>query len=299
MQFGSRPSFSLNFKQNTMLIKLIYINLAVFIGAKLLYLPFVLMKSTVNPQEWVYKWLALPSDLGSLLIKPWTLITYMFLHWDLWHLFSNMLWLYFLGQLFSQIIGERKLLTVYIAGGIAGGLLYVAFFNLFPAFEVVKSSAIAIGASASVMAVVIGVGTYAPNFEIQLLLFGKIKLKYIAAVSFILDVISISNSNSGGHIAHIGGALLGFFYAKQALQGKDITSWVGSSINFTAAIFSKSDKSKMKVKYKKPPTDNYEYNSRKKEEQAVIDSILDKISKSGYDSLSKKEKEILFKASKN
>jgi membrane associated rhomboid family serine protease len=299
MQFGNRPSFSINFKENSMLIKLIYINLFVFLGTKLLYLPFWLMNAQGSPVLWAQKWLAVPSDLGVLIFKPWTIVTYMFLHLGLWHLFTNMLWLYFLGQIFLQFLGERKLLTVYVAGGIAGALLYILFFNIFPAFELARGSAIALGASASVMAVVVGIGTYAPNTNIQLLLLGNVKLKYIAIVSFVLDVISISNSNSGGHIAHIGGAALGFFFAKSYLNGKDITSWVGTSISFIQAIFKPSKKSKMKVKYKKPPTDNYDYNSRKKEEQAVIDSILDKISKSGYDSLSKKEKEILFKASKN
>lgn len=297
MQFGTRPSFSINFKQNSMLIKLIYINLVVFVGTKLLYIPFWLMNTTSHPIYWIKNWLAVPSALSSLVIKPWTIATYMFLHLDFWHLLSNMLWLYFLGQIFVQFIGERKLLTVYIAGGLAGAFLYILFFNLFPAFELVRESAIALGASASVMAIVIGVGTYAPNTNIQLLLLGNVKLKYIALISFIIDVISISNANSGGHIAHIGGAALGFFFAKYWLKGTDITSWVGASLNFITAIFKKGRQPKMKVKYTKPPRDNYEYNARKKDEQAVVDSILDKISRSGYDSLSKKEKEILFKAS--
>ena len=210
----------------------------------------------------------------------------------------NMLWLYFLGQLFMQFLGERKLHSVYLAGGIAGAALYIICYNVFPVFANVKSSAIALGASASVMAVVVGIGTYSPNFSIRLMFLGDVKLKYIAMFSFVMDLISISNSNSGGHIAHIGGAALGFFFAKQWKQGNDITAWAANSLDFVVAIF-KPRKPKMKVKYKRESTTSYDYNSRKKDEQAEVDTILDKISRSGYDSLSKREKEILFKASKN
>jgi len=212
-------------------------------------------------------------------------------------LLSNMLWLYFLGTLFVQFLGERKLYTVYIAGGIAGALLYILFFNIFPVFKTVNSSAIALGASASVMAVVVGVGTYSPNYAIRLMFLGEVKLKYIAIFSFAIDVLSISNSNSGGHIAHIGGAALGFVFAKKWAKGKDITAFVGKSSDFVLALLKPGAKRNMKVKYKRPSASNYEYNDRKKEDQAEIDIILDKISRSGYDSLSKKEKEILFKAS--
>ena len=296
MRFGNQNNFSSNFMQNSMLVKLIYANVVLFVAIKLLYLFFWLFVSNSSPDQWALEWLAVPSDPSKLIFKPWTIITYMFLHLGLWHLFSNMLWLYFLGTLFVQFLGERKLYTVYIAGGIAGALLYVLFFNIFPVFENVNNSAIALGASASVMAVVVGVGTYSPNYAIRLLFLGDVKLKYIAIFSFVIDVLSISNSNSGGHIAHIGGAALGFLFAKQWSKGKDITAWVGTSSNFLLALVKPGSKSKMKVKYKRPSTSNYEYNDRKKEEQVEIDAILDKISRSGYDSLSKKEKEILFKA---
>jgi membrane associated rhomboid family serine protease len=282
--------------QNSMLVKLIYANLVLFVAIKLLYLFFWLFQAG-SPDQWALQWLAVPSDPAKLIFKPWTVITYMFLHLGFFHLLSNMIWLYFLGTLFVQFLGERKLYTVYIAGGIVGALLYILFFNVFPVFETVNSSAIALGASASVMAIVVGIGTYAPDYEIKLFGIISVKLKYIAMISFIVDVLSISNSNSGGHIAHIGGAALGFFFAKQWAKGKDITEWVGKSSDFLIALVKPSKKSKMRVKYKRTSTDDYEYSSRKKEEQAVIDTILDKISRSGYDSLSKKEKEILFRAS--
>lgn len=296
MLFNKTQKIDFGFKSNNMLIKLVYVNLIVFLSIKLLYLFFWLMQANSSPDQWALDWLAVPANPGSLLVKPWTLVSYMFLHLGLWHLFSNMLWLYFLGQLFLEFLGEKKLLTVYIAGGLAGAALYIVFFNLFPVFREAMPISRALGASASVMAVVVGVGTYAPNFSIRLLFLGDVKLKYIAIFSFLIDVISISNSNSGGHIAHIGGAALGFLFAKQWKKGKDITAWVGSSISFIQAIFKSSSKSKMKVKHKRTKSD-YDFKSRKKEEQDKIDEILDKISRSGYDSLSKSEKDFLFRTS--
>ena len=263
----------------------------------MLHLPFWLMTIDISPEQWALNWLAVPSNLSSLLYKPWTLVTYMFLHVGFLHLLTNMLWLYFLGQIFVEFLGERKLWTVYIAGGLAGAVLYILFFNIFPVFESIAPVARALGASASVMAVVIAVGTYVPDFSIRLLFLGNVKLKYIAIFWFVFDVISISNSNSGGHIAHIGGAILGFFFAKQWKNGNDITSWVTTTTSFVQAIFKSSKKSNLKVKYSKKGSSSQKYGSQSSNDQEKIDQILDKISQSGYDSLSKEEKEFLFKAS--
>jgi membrane associated rhomboid family serine protease len=296
MLFNRGSSLASAFSNNNMLTRLIYANLAVFIAVHLLYLPFWLMKAG-SPDAWVLNWLAVPAYLPSLLVKPWTLISYMFLHLGFWHLLSNMLWLYFLGQLFVEFLGERKLWTVYISGGLAGAFLYIFFFNVFPVFRDVMPISKALGASASVMAVVVAIGTYIPNYSIRLLFLGDVKLKYIAIFSFVLDVVSISNSNSGGHIAHIGGAALGFLFAKQWQSGKDITAWVGTIGDYLKAIFSNSRPTRMKVKYKRSSSTSTDYTSRKKEEQDRVDAILDKISRSGYDSLSKAEKEFLFRTS--
>lgn len=295
--FNQQSGFSTSFSQNSLLVKLIYANLIVFIGIKVLHLPFWLMTIDISPEQWALNWLAVPSNLSSLLYKPWTLVTYMFLHVGFLHLLTNMLWLYFLGQIFVEFLGERKLWTVYIAGGLAGAVLYILFFNIFPVFESIAPVARALGASASVMAVVIAVGTYVPDFSIRLLFLGNVKLKYIAIFWFVFDVISISNSNSGGHIAHIGGAILGFFFAKQWKNGNDITSWVTTATSFVQAIFKSSKKSNLKVKYSKKGSSSQKYGSQNSNDQERIDRILDKISQSGYDSLSKEEKEFLFKAS--
>lgn len=296
MQFN-RPKFNFSFSKNDMLLKLIYINLFVFIAVILLNLPFWLMAKGSMTMDFVEEWFAVPADLGKLITRPWTLISNMFLHIGFFHLLGNLIWLYFLGQLFMQFLGERKLLTVYLSGGLAGAALFIVFYNLFPVFADALPEATGLGASASIIAIIVAIGTYTPNTPIHLFGLVSIKLKYIVLFKVIMDLAFISNGNSGGHIAHLGGALLGYVFAKQWLKGKDITSWAGRSVDFVAAIFKPSPRRKMKVKYKSESTQNYDYNARKKDEQAEIDAILDKISKSGYDSLSKKEKAILFKAS--
>lgn len=254
------------------------------------------MNSSTNARGWISEWFATPSNLEELIFKPWTVITYMFLHLDFMHIFSNMLWLYFLGQLFVQLLGERKLYTLYIVGGIGGALLYIISFNLFPVFENVVSISRALGASASVMSIVVGVATWAPNFSIRLLFFGEVKLKYIAMIAFIVDLAGISNSNSGGHIAHIGGAIVGYLFATYWKKNIDITAWAGTTSDAIVSMANFKRRSKLKVKYKNPKNDD-NYNSNKKANQAQIDAILDKISRSGYDSLSKSEKDFLFRNS--
>lgn len=281
-----------------MLVKLIYANLIVFIAIKVLVLPFWLMNIQLSADQFALNWLAVPSDLFKLISRPWTVFSYMFLHLGFFHLLMNMLWLYFLGQVFVEFLGEKKLWTVYISGGLAGAALYILFYNIFPVFESTVGVSKALGASASVMAVVVAVATYAPNFTIRLLFLGNVKLKYIALFAFVLDVINISNSNSGGHIAHIGGAALGFFFARRWKQGQDITNWVNTATAFVQAIFRSRPKVKLKHKAEGANRKSQQSN-RTKNEQARVDEILDKISQSGYDSLSKEEKDFLFRASKN
>ncbi len=247
----------------------------------------------MGPDQFMGKWFAVPAALEVLVFQAWGLLTYMFLHLDFWHLFANMFWLYYLGQLFVQFLGEKKLLSLYLVGGIAGGLLYIIAFNLFPVFKGILPVSRALGASASVMAIVVGLATYAPNYAIRIVLIGDVKLKYIAIFSFVMDVLSVSGTNSGGHIAHLGGAALGYYFAKEWGKGKDITAWIYVPINFIASLFKSSSASKLKVKYKSKKKKS----SKKSDNQSEVDAILDKISRSGYESLSKSEKETLFKAS--
>ncbi len=285
------------YKTGTALIKFIFINVAVFILVHLIGL-LIFFFTGVSGSSMVAYWLALPADFGQLILKPWSIITYMFLHEGFLHIAFNMLILYFGGQIFLQFLDAKKLIGTYILGGISGGLLFILTFNIFPVFNEIVSGALALGASASVMAVLIAIAAYVPNYTVRLMLLGNVKLKYIALFYVVMDIISIPQGNAGGHIAHLGGAFFGFYFIYRLRNGKDITVGVNRLLNYIAHLF--SSKRKMKVVYKNPgkTKSDVAYNAQKAANQQKIDAILDKISKSGYDSLSKEEKAILFDASK-
>lgn len=285
------------YKNGSALIKLILINVVVFVGINVVGLVMFLF-NIPDGSSLIASWLALPADFGNILYKPWTLLTYMFLHEQFFHILMNMLILYFGGRIFIQFLNEKKLVSTYLLGGLAGGLIYILAFNLFPVFENIKGISIALGASASVMAVLIAAATYVPNFVVKLMFLGDVKLKYIALFYIVLDVISIPQGNAGGHIAHIGGALFGFLYVQQLKKGNDFALGFSRFLDMLKSLF--KPKKKMKVVYKKTAKtrNDYEYNAQKKNNQAAVDAVLDKIKKSGYDSLTGAEKAILFDASK-
>ena len=240
----------------------------------------------IDIESLISNYLAVPTSLPKLLVRFWTPVSYMFLHFDFWHIFINMLWLYWFGRIFLEFLSSRKLLTVYFWGGIFGALSFILSYNIFPVFESILPTAYALGASASVMAVVMAASFHVPRYTINLFLFGRIRLIWIALVFLVIDLLLIPHGNAGGHIAHLGGALFGFLYA----------------MNLKIKVFHRFKLFKpMKKKAKKTATYNYTndelYNIQKKREQEEIDRILDKISKHGYDLLSKKEKEMLFKKS--
>jgi membrane associated rhomboid family serine protease len=287
-----------SFRTGTSLVKLIYINLGVFIIVKLIYVIFFLFNSSViDFQQRILTYLMLPADTSRLLMQPWSLISYMFLHFEFLHILFNMLWLFWFGRIFLHYLNQKQLLNTYLLGGLAGGLLYILAYNTFPGLQKDVSMAEALGASAAVTAIVISVSFYAPNFEVYIPIIGPIKIKYIAILFIVTDLLQIASENAGGHIAHLGGALYGYFFAMQLKQGKDISSFFGSLLDRLAGLFRK--RSKLKVTYHKTATktDDFEYNKTKVQQQKEIDLILDKIAKSGYDSLTKKEKETLFKMS--
>ncbi len=244
-------------------------------------------------------YLALPADPGMILKRPWTIISYMFLHYDFLHILFNMLWLYWFGKIFLEYLNPKKLISVYLIGGLAGGLFYVLAFNFFPAFQETVTQSVALGASAAVLAIVMAISFYVPDYTMNLMFFGQVKLKYIALVTVAIDLLSIRSGNAGGHIAHLGGAFFGFIYATQLRQGKDLAKGFNRLMDNLFSLFKK--RSKMKVKYSSPksrPETDMDYNGRKAAEQRTIDQILEKISRNGYEGLSKEEKEILFKSSK-
>ncbi|HEY5468974.1 MAG TPA: rhomboid family intramembrane serine protease [Bacteroidales bacterium] len=281
------------FSTGSSLNRLIYINIAVFLLITFIALIGFLLKSS-EISEKTLNLISVPSSLGILLTRPWTLITYMFVHKDIWHILFNMLWFYWFGIIFLEYLDQRKLVAVYLLGGISGALVYILSFNIFPAFSGVVAESVAIGASASVMAVVIAISAYVPDYTVQLFLFGRVKIKYLALAIFVFTSIMDFSVNSGGKLAHIGGAFFGYFYTLNLRQGRDIGKGMNRIIDFFATLF--KPRRKLKVTHKKVATE-YEYNKIKVEYQARVNSILDKISKGGYDSLTKEEKETLFNES--
>ncbi|MBK7131858.1 MAG: rhomboid family intramembrane serine protease [Bacteroidales bacterium] len=281
------------FRNGSNLTKLIYINIAVFILITIVaIIGFLLNNETIA--ESALNIFSVPSSLKSLLLRPWSLVTYMFLHKDIWHILFNMLWLYWFGKIFLEYLDQRKLVAVYLLGGLSGAVLYILSFNVFPAFEGVVAESVAIGASASVMAIVIAIAAYVPDYTVQLFLFGRVKIKYMALAIFVFTSIMDFSVNSGGKLAHIGGAFFGYFYTLNLRQGKDMGRGFNKILDFFVTLF--KPRKKMKVTHKKAANE-YEYNKTKAEHQARINTILDKISKGGYDSLTKEEKETLFKES--
>jgi len=280
------------FKQGSALTRLIYINLGVFLVLKLLGVIFYLAGIPVHLVEF----LSVPSNVGVLLERFWTPFTYMFLHAGFLHLLFNILGLYWFGKLFLYHFEGEKLLSVYLLGGLSGALVYLLAFNIFPVFTSVN--AILLGASASVFAILVAIAVYVPQREIHLFFIGRFPLKYMAAFYVVLSIIGISASNPGGNLAHLGGAAWGWFYISQLRKGKDWGSGLVAYIDKVAEWFKPKEKMKVTFKQQAPPRDDYEYNRQQNIQQEEINRILDKIAKSGYESLTKKEKEILFKQGK-
>ena len=275
------------------LTRLIYINIGFFLFFLIVsVISFLFDNSGI--ESTILRLFAIPASLKVFLLKPWTLITYMFTHKDIWHILFNMLWLYWFGRIFLDYLDQRKLVAVYLMGGIIGAIVYVLSFNIFPVFTGIVSESVAIGASASVMAVVIATATYVPDYSIHFFLIGRIKIKYVALAILILTSFMDFSVNSGGKLAHIGGALLGFLYIEKLKKGKDPGRRLNSIIDTIVTFF--KPRPKMKVTHKKTVTD-YDFNKMKAEHQAKINTILDKISKGGYDSLTKEEKDMLFRES--
>ena len=287
----------------SMLEKLIAVNVVMLI---LMYfsrtIGFLMQINT----DFFVQWLVFPKEIGEFIIKPWTIITYAFMHSGFFHILFNMLILYFSGQIFLTFFSPKRLLNYYVLGAISGALIYMLSYNLFPAFSSVGESYL-IGASASVMAVLVGTAAQVPNYSVRLILIGNVKLWIIAAIFVGLDVAQIPFGNAGGHLAHIGGALIGYTYTQQLAKGNDFGKFVTTSFDYLNDVLSGNSRPKMKTVYKnkerkaransKNTTETSTIN--RTEKQKRIDEILDKISKSGYESLTKEEKDFLFDAGKD
>ena len=276
------------FSQFNVVEKIIVINVACFAIPLVLNTFLFLFKV---PSNSLTAWVELSSKPTTFLSRPWTFITYGFFHSGFFHLFWNMILLYFSGRTLVNLFPKEKFMSIYFLGIFCGAVLFVVSYWLFPVFEGTQPALI--GASAGVMAVLIFVCTYMPDLEVSFFFFLRLKLKYLGIALVVLDLLQIPSNNAGGHIAHLGGAILGFFYAHQLKKGIDIGAPFKNflSFNFFSAEF--------KAKKRKPKNSSKSNKSTySQEEQAKIDAILDKISKSGYDRLSKEEKRFLFQAGK-
>lgn len=286
-------NLSYQFKTSSIIIKLIVINLAIFLVVNLV--AFFMQIAPVRLVEW----LVLPDALGEFIIQPWAFISYSFIHFGFWHLLFNMLWLHWFGTFVLNLFDAKRFLTVYLLGALFGGLLYVICYNIFPVFA--NSKSYLIGASGAVTAIMVFIATYSPNTEMRIFRW-NIKLWKIALFLVLLDLVRLpTGGNAGGMLAHMGGALFGYMYGSQLIKGKDIGKWFEAFMDWFANLF-KSRKQKPFKKVHRTPTktaSRSSANESKSTTQIKVDAILDKIGKSGYESLTKSEKDFLFKAGKD
>jgi len=273
--------------------KLIYWNVALFV------IPYVLLGilSLFDIRFSFTEYISLSSNPADLLWKPWSIISYAFFHSGFIHILFNLIILYFVGRLFLTYFTQKQLLSLYLLGAIFAGIIYIISYLLFPAL--IQQRAQLIGASGAVMAVMFGIATFNPQMQVRLLLIGFVKLWHIALFYLIIDLISLSAANTGGHIAHLGGALFGYLFSSQLKNGTDITKWFSGFLDYIVTLFQPRKSTPFKKVHANRQQKNVEIKPKLKEKtQQQIDEILDKISKSGYDSLTKEEKEFLFKAGK-
>jgi membrane associated rhomboid family serine protease len=285
----------LQFRMGDVTTKLIFWNIALFVIPAIVFGLLSLFNISIDYLSLV----SLSSDPKDLFWKPWSVISYAFFHAGIFHVIFNLLMLNFVGKLFTTFFTQKQLLNLYIVSAIFAGLLYISCYMVFPALS--RSDATLVGASGAVMALLVATATYQPMMEIRVLIIGNVKLVYLVLAFIVIDLIQLPMSNTGGHLAHIGGAFFGYLYIKQLQNGNDITIWFEKIITFFATLFGNKKTAPFKKVHKtynaKQPKTVSKIVTKDKTQQQ-IDEILDKISKSGYDSLSKEEKEFLFKAGK-
>ncbi len=289
------------FQYGGMHVKLLFVNAIVFIFIGFLHV-FTRLLGNIEFQQttaiFLHDIFALQADFLGVITKPWGLITSIFSHFEFMHFLFNMLFLFFAGQLYEQLFGGKKLLNIYILGGIAGGILEIVAHELFPALSI--SQSIVVGASGSIMAIFIAAAMYRPNTKIMLFGILPIRIIVLAGIYFIYDLLSLGMPDGTAHFAHIGGCIIGIISVRTMDKPNNILTRFTRFTDKVFTLFSRDffrKKNNFKVERGGRPLTDEEFIERKKENQAKIDAILDKISKSGYESLSSKEKEFLFKQS--
>lgn len=285
-----------NFRRGDIVTQLIYINVGVFLLVTLVNL-FLTLFNMGGGQQWM-NYLMFPASLERFIRQPWSVLSYMFMHAGILHILFNMLWLYWFGRLFLNFFSARHLRGLYVLGGIAGAVLYMVAYNLFPYFRDAVAFSYLLGASASVLAIVVATAVREPDYPVQFMFIGTVRLKYVAIFMVVLDLLFMTADNAGGHLAHLGGALAGWWFASGLVKGRDLTRWINMALDFCSGRWRQTPrKPKMKVHYGDKEKD-YDFNARKKARADEIDRILDKLRKSGYNSLTEDEKKSLFDASK-
>ncbi|MDO9154629.1 MAG: rhomboid family intramembrane serine protease [Paludibacter sp.] len=279
------------FNQGNTVIRLIYINVGIYLIYNVINIIFTLFNLHVD----ISPYLSVPAEVNKLLLKPWTIITYMFMHAGLTHILFNMIALYWFGKLFLLFFSEKQMVGLYITGGLVSALVYIVAFNLFPFFKPELNQTVLMGASGSIMTIIAAAAIQSPNMQMRLMFLGNIKLKYIALAAVLISFFGITSKNAGGELAHLGGALYGYLFVVSLRLGTDITKWISGVVDFFTDLFSRP---KLKTKpnnkngYRK--MSDTEYNANKAQKMSDIDKILDKIKTSGYESLSADEKSRLF-----
>ncbi|MDC7995546.1 rhomboid family protein [Altibacter sp. HG106] len=290
----STNNLTYKFKRADITIKLIVINAIIFLVSRIISAFFRI------PIAELMGWFVLPDAFGEFILQPWAFITYSFLHFDFFHILFNMLLLYYFGRIILNLFSEKRLLTIYFLGAISGGVLFVLSYNLFPLFDFQRGYLL--GASGAVTALLVFMATYSPNTEVRVFFF-TVKLWHIAVFFILMDLVRLPTSgNAGGLLAHIGGAIFGYFYAVQMAKGNDIGAWFETLMDGVANLFKTRKQRPFKTVHRnqasKKKAKGFPEKENKSTHQKKVDAILDKISKSGYDSLTKAEKDFLFQAGK-
>jgi len=275
------------YNRGGMFLKILYLNVAVFLILNV-FIGGLIQFDVLN-------WFSFDSSLLDNLFKPWSIVTYMFIHANFRHLLFNMLILFFVGGIFEQFLGAKKVLSTYFLGGLGGAILFLITQNTFPLL-INAGAATLLGASAAVMALFVGLAAYKPNMEMALFGVVNVKIFVLALIYVGLDLLSLGDSDGVAHFAHLGGAAWGFYMGSQIKKGKDVSIWFDNWLDKLVNMFNK--KPNMKVSYSnktkvKPPRDDYDYNAQKQKNQKKLDIILDKIKVGGYETLSKNEKDFL------
>jgi membrane associated rhomboid family serine protease len=289
-------------KTNNAVVKIILLNVFVFVAMIILYIVFTLGQ---YPQyyQWVIEQLRLSADFKTFLYKPWTLLTNFFVHQGPFHIFFNMLSLYWFGQVIEEYLGSKRLVSLFLLGGLGGGVLFLTMYNLLPYFQTQLNTSL-IGASGAVFAVILGAATLLPDHTFFVFLIGPVRLKYIAALCIIISMAQLVGPNAGGNLAHLAGAMIGFGFIKSLKNGNDWGKPIYAVGNFFQKIFTHKPAIQVPQRARATTTSTNRRYAQTNDNSSVvipnqdeIDAILDKISKSGYESLTREEKQKLYKAS--